>query len=91
MWRISKIQRENNIFLEEIDDYLFAEAIEIKNNKIIFTKEMQNEFITENITRFSDITASIQDLLKLQHTTVILIDSTTEEVKEVTIEIEGGI
>ena len=91
MWRISKIQRENNIFLEEIDDYLFAEAIEIKNNKIMFTKEMQNEFIVENFKTFSDITTSIENLKKLQDITVILMDSTTKEEKEITIEIEGGI
>ena len=91
MWRISKIQRENNIFLEEIDDYLFAEVIEIKNNKITFTKEMQNEFIVENFKTFSDITTSIENLKKLQDITVILMDSTTKEEKEITIEIDGGI
>ena len=91
MWRISKTQRENNIFLEEIDDYLFAEVIEIKNNKITFTKEMQNEFIVENFKTFSDITTSIENLKKLQDITVILMDSTTKEEKEITIEIEGGI
>ena len=91
MWRISKTQRENNIFLEEIDDYLFAEVIEIKNNKIMFTKEMQNEFILENFKTFSDITTSIENLKKLQDITVILIDSTTKEEKEIMIEIEGGI
>ena len=91
MWRISKIQRENNIFLEEIDDYLFAEVMEIKNNKITFTKEMQNEFIVENFKTFSDITTSIENLKKLQDITVILMDSTTKEEKEITIEIDGGI
>ena len=91
MWRISKIQRENNIFLEEIDDYLFAEVIEIKNNKITFTKEMQNEFIVENFKTFSDITTSVENLKKLQDITVILMDSTTKEEKEITIEIDGGI
>ena len=91
MWRISKIQRENNIFLEEIEDYLFAEVIEIKNNKITFTKEMQNEFIVENFKTFSDITTSIENLKKLQDITVILMDSTTKEEKEITIEIDGGI
>ena len=91
MWRISKIQRENNIFLEEIDDHLFAEVIDIKNNKITFTKEMQNEFIVENLKTFSDITTSIENLKKLQDITVILMDSTTKEEKEIMIEIEGGI
>ena len=91
MWRVSKRQRENNIYLQEIDNYLFAEAVDVKNDKIVLTIELQRLFITENFTRFSDITTSIQDLIKLQDTTVLLVDSTTKEEKEVTIEIEGGI
>ena len=39
MWRVSKIQREGNIFLQEIDNYLFAEEIEVINDKITLTKE----------------------------------------------------
>ena len=91
MWRVMKTQKEGNIFLQEIDNYLFAEAVEVKNDKIILTRDMQKLFITENFTRFSDISTSIQDLLKLQDRTVVLIDSTTKEEKEVTIEIDGGI
>lgn len=91
MYRVSKTQRDGNIFLEEIDNYLFSEAIEVVNDKITLTRDMQKLFISENFTRFSDITASIKDLLKLEERTVILIDSTTQEEKEITIEIEGGI
>ena len=91
MFRVSKTQKNGNIFLEEIDNYLFAEAIEVKNDKIVLTRDMQKLFITENFTRFSDITSNIKDLLKLQDRTVILIDSTTKEEKEIMIEIEGGI
>lgn len=91
MYRVSKTQRDGNIFLEEIDNYLFSEAIEVVNDKITLTRDMQMLFITANFTRFSDITASIKDLLKLEDRTVILIDSTTKEEKEIMIEIEGGI
>ena len=91
MYRISKMQRECNIFLDEIDNYLYDEIIEVENDKIIFTKDMQKLCITENFRRFSDITTNIQDLLKLQDITVILIDSVTKEEKEIMIEIEGGI
>jgi len=91
MLRVSKIQREDNIFLQEIDNCLFANEIEVKNDKIILTREMQKLFITENFSRFSDITANIKDLLKLQEITVTLVDNITKEEKEITIEIEGGI
>ena len=91
MYRISKRLRDNNVYLQELDNYLYARAAEVKNNKIIFTKEMQRLFITENLTIFSDVTTNMQDLLKLQDITVILVDSTTKEEKEVMIEIEGGI
>ena len=91
MYRISKMQKEGNIYLQELDSYLFAEMVKIENNKIIFTKQLQKLFITENFSRFSDITTNIQDLLKLQDITVILIDSVTKEEKEIMIEIEGGI
>ena len=93
MYRISKTQQENNIFLQELDSYLFSGVVEVKEeeNKIIFTKQMQKMFITENFSRFSDITTNIADLKKLDEITVILVDSTTKEEKEITIEIEGGI
>ena len=91
MWRVSTTQREGNIFLQEIDNYLFAEAVEVKNDKIVLTRELQKLFITENFTRFSDITSNIKDLLKLDERTVVLIDSITKEEKEIMIEIEGGI
>jgi hypothetical protein len=91
MWRISKRQQEGNIYLQELDSYLYADIAEVKNDKIVFTAQMQKLFITENFTSFSDITASIEDLLKLQEMTVILVDSTTQEEREITIEIEGGI
>ena len=52
MWRVSKIQREGNVFLQEIDNYLFADAVEVKNDKITLSLEMQKLFITENFTRF---------------------------------------
>ena len=91
MWRVSKIQKEDNIFLQEIDNYLFAEAVEVKNDKITLSLEIQRLFITENFTRFSDITTSIEDLKKLRDITVVLIDSITKEEKEIIIEIEGGI
>ena len=91
MYRVSKIQKEGNIFLQEIDNYLFADAIQIVNDKITLTRDMQKLFITENFTRFSDITANIKDLLKLEERTVILINSITKEEKEVMIEIEGGL
>ena len=91
MWRVSKAQKKDNIYLQEIDNYLFAEAVEVENDKIVFTRDMQKLFITENFTRFSDITSNIKDLLKLQDRTVVLIDSITKEEKEIMIEIEGGI
>ena len=91
MYRVSKTQRDGNIFLEEIDNYLFSEAIEVVNDKITLTRDMQKLFITENFTRFSDITTNIKDLLKLDERTIILVDNTTKEEKEVMIEIEGGI
>lgn len=91
MYRISKRQQEGNIYLQELDNYLYAGVAEIKNDKIIFTKQLQKLFITENLTMFSDITTNIADLLKLQEITVTLVDDTTKEEKEVTIEIEGGI
>ena len=90
MYRISKIQQEGNIYLQELQKYLYAGAAEVKNGKIIFTKQLQKLFITENFSNFSDITTNIQDLLKLQDITVTLIDSAKQE-KEVMIEIEGGI
>ena len=86
-----KTQKEGNIFLQEIDNYLFTEAVEVKNDKIVLTRDMQKLFISENFTRFSDISTSIKDLLKLQDRTVVLIDSITKEEKEIMIEIEGGI
>ena len=91
MYRISKRQQEGNIYLQELDNYLYAGVAEVKNDKIIFTEQMQKMFITENLTMFSDITTNMQDLLKLQDITVILVNSTTKEEKEITIEIEGGI
>ena len=91
MWRVSKTRKEGNIFLEEIDNYLFADAIEVRNDTITLTRDIQKLFITENFTRFSDITANIKDLLKLEDRTVLLIDSTTKEEREVMIEVEGGI
>jgi hypothetical protein len=91
MWRISKRQQEGNIYLQELDSYLYADIAEVKNDKIVFTAQMQKLFITENFTSFSDITVSIEDLLKLEEITVILVDSTTQEEREITIEIEGGI
>ena len=91
MFRVSKTQKNGNIFLEEIDNYLFADAVEVKDDKIVFTIELQRLFISENFTRFSDITSNMKDLLKLQDRKVILIDSITKEEKEITIEIEGGI
>ena len=91
MWRVSGIQKKGNLLLEEIDSYLFAEEIEVINDKITLSLEIQKLFITENFTRFSDITTSIEDLKKLQDITVVLIDSVAKEEKEVAIEIEGGI
>ncbi len=91
MWRVSKMQKEGNIFLQEIDNYLFADAIQVVNDKITLTRDIQKLFITETFTRFSDITANIKDLLKLEDRTVVLVDSTTQEEREVMIEIEGGI
>ena len=90
MYRISKTQKKGNIFLEELDSYLFAEIVKVENNKIIFTKQLQKLFITENFSNFSDITTSIEDLKKLQDTTIILTSAAGKE-KEITIEIEGGI
>ena len=91
MWRVSKIQKENNIFMQEIDNYLFADAIQVVNDKITLTKELQKDFISDNLSDFADITKIIADLLKLQETTVTLVDDTTQEEREVMIEIEGGI
>jgi hypothetical protein len=91
MWRISKRQQEGNIYLQELDSYLYADIAEVKNDKIVFTAQMQKLFIKENFTSFSDITASIKDLLKLEEIAVVVIDSLTKEEKEVMIEIEGGI
>lgn len=91
MYRISKRQQEGNIYLQELDNYLYAGVAEIKNGKIVFTKQMQKLFITENFSSFGDIVASISDLRKLDEITVMLINSTTKEEKEVMIEIEGGI
>ena len=91
MYRVSKAQREGNIFLQEIDNCLFDDAIQVVNDKITLTRDMQKLFIAENFTRFSDVTANIKDLLKLQEITVTLVDSGTQEEREVMIEIEGGI
>jgi len=91
MWRVSKIQRAENIFLQTIDNYLFDDEIQVVNDKIIFTRDMQKEFITDNLSDFADITKIIADLLKLQEITVTLVDSTTKEEREIMIEIEGGI
>lgn len=91
MWRVSKRQQEGNVFLQEIDSYLFAEMVDVKNNKIKLSLENQRMFITENMTSFSDITTMCEDLKKLQDIAVILIDSITKEEKEIMIEIEGGI
>lgn len=91
MYRISKIQQEGNIYLQELDNYLYAGSAEVENNKTIFTKQLQKIFIIENFTIFSDITTNIQDLKKLDKISVIVIDSITKEEKEVMIEIEGGI
>ena len=91
MYRISKRQCSENIFLNELDIYLFANTAEVKNDKIIFTKQMQKMFITENFSNFSDTTTNIEDLKKLDEISVILVDSVTKEEKEVMIEIEGGI
>ena len=91
MFRVSKTQKNGNIFLEEIDNYLYTGVAEVKNDKIVFTKKLQKLFIVENFYNFSDITTNIKDLLKPQDITVILIDSVTKEEKEVMIEIEGGI
>jgi hypothetical protein len=91
MWRVSKRQQEGNVFLQEIDSYLFAEMVKVVNDKIIFTRQLQGLFITENFSNFSDITLSIKDLMKLEDRTVILIDSITKEEREIMIEIEGGL
>jgi hypothetical protein len=91
MWRVSRRQKGDNIFLQEIDNYLFADEIQVVNDKITLKREVQKLFITENFTRFSDITANIKDLMKLEDRTVILIDSITKEEREIMIEIEGGI
>jgi len=91
MWRVSKIQRAENLFLQTIDNYLFDDEIQVVNDKIIFTRDMQKEFITDNLSDFADITKIIADLLKLQEITVTLVDSTTKEEREIMIEIEGGI
>ena len=91
MYRISKRLRDDNVYLQELDNYLYAGVAEVKNDKIIFTKQLQKMFITENFSNFSDITINMQDLLKLQDITVTVFDSVTKEEKEVMIEIEGGI
>ena len=91
MYRISKRLRDDNVYLQELDNYLYAGVAEVKNDKIIFTKQLQKLFITENFSRFSDITTNIADLKKLDEISVILVDSTTKEEKEIMIEIEGGI
>ena len=91
MYRISKRQQEGNIYLQELDNCLYTGAAEVKNDKMIFTKQLQKLFITENFSNFSDIVSSMADLKKLDEITVILVDSTTKEEKEVMIEIEGGI
>jgi hypothetical protein len=91
MWRVSRRQKGDNIFLQEIDNYLFADEIQVVNDKITLKREVQKLFITENFTRFSDITANIKDLMKLEDRTVILIDSITKEEREIMIEIEGGL
>ena len=90
MYRISKRLRDDNVYLQELDNYLYAGVAEVKNDKMIFTKQLQKLFITENFSNFSDITTNMQDLLKLQDITVVLVSAAGKE-KEVTIEIEGGI
>lgn len=90
MYRISKRQKESNIFLEELDNYLFAEMVKVENNKIIFTRQLQKLFITENFSNFGNIVASIADLKKLDEITIILVSAAGKE-EEVMIEIEGGI
>ena len=91
MWRIGKRQQQDSLLLNEIDSYLYSEEIEIKNDKIFISFEMQQRFIAENINSFSDITEVIEDIKKCQDWTVLLVDSVTKEEKEVMIEIEGGI
>ena len=91
MLRICERQRKESVLLNEIDSYLYSEEIEIKNDKIFISFEMQQRFISENINKFYDLTVICKEILKCQDWTVMLVDSVTKEEKEVTIEIEGGI
>ena len=91
MLRICEIKRKESVLLNEIDSYLYSEEIEIKNDKIFISFEMQQRFISENINKFYDLTVICKEILKCQDWTVLLVDSITKEEKEVTIEIEGGI
>ena len=91
MLRICESKRKESVLLNEIDSYLYSEEIEIKNDKIFISFEMQQRFISENINKFYDLTVICKEVLKCQDWTVLLVDSVTKEEKEVTIEIEGGI
>ena len=91
MLRICERQIQESVLLNEIDRYLYSEEIEIKNDKIFISFEMQQRFISENINKFYDLTVICKEILKCQDWAVLLVDSTTKEEKEVTIEIEGGI
>ena len=91
MLRICERQRKESVLLNETDSYLYSEEIEIKNDKIFISFEMQQRFIAENINSFSDITAITEDIKKCQDWIVICNDTITKEEKEVTIEIESGV
>ena len=91
MLRICKRQQQDSLLLNEIDSYLYSEEIEIKNDKLFISFEMQQKFIAENINSFSDITAITEDIKKCQDWTIICNNTITKEETEVTIIIEGGI
>ena len=92
IWRICKRQIKESYIISLIDDLLYAEELVIDNNDVIcISEEIQNQIIFENFYNFADLTKNIEDIKKLQDITVIAVNNTTKEEREVTIEIEGGV
>ena len=91
IWRICNRQRKESYILDIIDEFLYAEELEIDDDDaIIITKELQKRIISENFYNFADLTTSIEDIKKLQDITVIAVNNRDEE-REIKIEIEGGV
>ena len=97
MYRISKKQIEEAdtfamyLLLNAIDDLIYAEEVEITEDKMFLSLDNQRTIIHENFTTFSDIASVIAEITKLATMEIVLIDSITKEEKIVNVVIEGGI